>query len=818
MPSERSYPLQRARRSQPTSAMKNSNRTLRALCLFPLVLGLGALLSSSTAPAADPAPSAEDGRVIVLGFDGADARTIRNLMAERPDDYPNFRRLSESGTFKPLEGVAPPESPVSWAALNTGQNPAKTGVPGFVKRNLLGGKPAPGLGHLGSEKKPIEEFTNTPVPAWSETKYMGVLGGGGFLLGFLLFLAITRKKVVALILGLLLGAGGAYAGMTVRGYLPETAPRSTNPNKAKNFWDYAGDAGVNCVIIDPAQAFDMPTPEHVDMLAGLGVPDARGGIGEWFLYTTNPEEFSRPPRGRGDNLTAGTVYRVDEDGGTIYTKLYGPKNFWLEEKLQKEIDEIDEELSRPELQFERSMKLSQRKSELGDQLSKAKENRTNLDMTITREGDKARVKIGEQEQVIGEGEWSEFFELTFEMNPILRAHALTRVRLIHLEDPFFEMFVNVLDIDPRSPPFWQAISSPFSYSKEIADVAGLYETYGWPTATMPFKDGLVPHEVLCEDVEFTLNWRENVTRSQLERDDWKVLMSVFSTTDRIQHMMYRYYDKDHPMHDPVEAAREISFFGERVPLSETIPMIYKQMDRVIGDVLDNHVRDGDTFIVCSDHGFQSFRRQVHVNNVLAELGYLALKPIADKNGGKGLAFVDWDNTRAYSLGMGFIYLNLEGRESRGIVKQSEAKDLLRKIREDFMEVRDPENGAKICNDAYITEEVHSGEYLDLEGDMLMGFAPTYRVSWDSTFGGLGVEEDELGGYKASSICEDNDSLWSGGHVSVALPDVAGVFFSNRKLADMSQTVQALAIGPTVLNRIGVEIPAEMDTGPVEFAD
>ena len=38
---------------------------------------------------------------------------------------------------------------------------------------------------------------------------MGVLGGGGFLLGFLLFLAITRKKVVALILGLLLGAGGA---------------------------------------------------------------------------------------------------------------------------------------------------------------------------------------------------------------------------------------------------------------------------------------------------------------------------------------------------------------------------------------------------------------------------------------------------------------------------------------------------------------------------------------------------------------------------------------------------------------------------------
>ena len=34
----------------------------------------------------------------------------------------------------------------------------------------------------------------------------------------------------------------------------------------------------------------------------------------------------------------------------------------------------------------------------------------------------------------------------------------------------------------------------------------------------------------------------------------------------------------------------------------------------------------DRLIVLSDHGFDSFRRAVHLNRWLAEEGYLALKP------------------------------------------------------------------------------------------------------------------------------------------------------------------------------------------------
>ena len=42
-------------------------------------------------------------------------------------------------------------------------------------------------------------------------------------------------------------------------------------------------------------------------------------------------------------------------------------------------------------------------------------------------------------------------------------------------------------------------------------------------------------------------------------------------------------------------------------------------------VLDEHLQDGDLLMMCADHGFQSFRHQVNVNNLLAEAGLLKLK-------------------------------------------------------------------------------------------------------------------------------------------------------------------------------------------------
>ena len=118
-----------------------------------------------------------------------------------------------------------------------------------------------------------------------------------------------------------------------------------------------------------------------------------------------------------------------------------------------------------------------------------------------------------------------------------------------------------------------------------------------------------------------LDWRERVTYAALERDDWEILFSVFSTTDRVQHMMYKFHDEEHPKHDAEEAARVVDFFGQPTALKDVIPAIYKQMDRIVGKVMDEHLGPNDTLLLCADHGFTSYRRGMHVNNWLAEKGY-----------------------------------------------------------------------------------------------------------------------------------------------------------------------------------------------------
>ena len=142
------------------------------LVLLSLLVSLAATsVSEEPIDSASPSTSPAAGRTIMLGFDGADARTVRELMAASPGEYPTFEKLSREGTFAPLEGVAPPESPVSWAAINTGQNPAKTGVPGFVKRALKVGEdevdamgtPLPMVGHQKTVERPIGELDAGPI-------------------------------------------------------------------------------------------------------------------------------------------------------------------------------------------------------------------------------------------------------------------------------------------------------------------------------------------------------------------------------------------------------------------------------------------------------------------------------------------------------------------------------------------------------------------------------------------------------------------------------------------------------------------------------
>ncbi len=96
----------------------------------PALVALGALLL-----VAAPRAWAQEvkGRVVVLGFDGADHRLVSQLIAE--GKLPNLQKLATEGSFSPLRPTIPAQTPVSWSTFSTGLSPGRTQIFDFLKRD-----------------------------------------------------------------------------------------------------------------------------------------------------------------------------------------------------------------------------------------------------------------------------------------------------------------------------------------------------------------------------------------------------------------------------------------------------------------------------------------------------------------------------------------------------------------------------------------------------------------------------------------------------------------------------------------------------------
>jgi predicted AlkP superfamily phosphohydrolase/phosphomutase len=198
----------------------------------------------------------------------------------------------------------------------------------------------------------------------------------------------------------------------------------------------------------------------------------------------------------------------------------------------------------------------------------------------------------------------------------------------------------------------------------------------------------------------------------------------------------------------------------------------------------------------SDHGFAPFRRNVHLNAWLLEHGYLALKPGVRADEVEFLEGVDWRRTRAYALGINGLYLNLQGREARGIVRPAQTDALLGEIAAKLEATVDPGVGEPAIKRAYRADEIYRGDQLGTAPDLVIGYHRGWRGSNASALGAVGT-----------AVFDDNVNKWSGDHC-IAYDEVPGVILSNRPLMVDDPDLRDLA--PTVLARFGVAPLPEME--------
>jgi predicted AlkP superfamily phosphohydrolase/phosphomutase len=148
---------------------------------------------------------------------------------------------------------------------------------------------------------------------------------------------------------------------------------------------------------------------------------------------------------------------------------------------------------------------------------------------------------------------------------------------------------------------------------------------------------------------------------------------------------------------------------------------------------------------------------------------------------------DFAKTKAYAVGVNSLYINLQGRESQGIVPPAEKQALMDDLAAKLTALRDPKTGAQVVKALYQADRVYSGPHVADGPDMVIGYASGYQ--------GAGT----LGEFPENLI-EDNTGAWCGDHC-VATDLVPGVLFSNRKL--MVDGPSLLDIAPTVLGEFGL---------------
>jgi len=223
--------------------------------------------------------------------------------------------------------------------------------------------------------------------------------------------------------------------------------------------------------------------------------------------------------------------------------------------------------------------------------------------------------------------------------------------------------------------------------------------------------------------------------------------------------------------------------------------LYKRMDAMVGKVLD--MLDYNTLLlVISDHGFKSFQRGVNLNTWLHKNGYLALKKEASGKE-EWLQGVDWAKTKAFTLGLSGIFLNLKGREAQGIViPGAEANALKAELITKITGLKDKERGQRSITSVYDSVAVNHGPYSQDGPELIIGYSSGYRASWEAATGTV-----------TDTVFTDNTRSWSGDHC-IDPSHVPGVFFCNRPID--KEDPGLIDIGPTLLWDFGLKIPPYME--------
>lgn len=295
----------------------------------------------------------------------------------------------------------------------------------------------------------------------------------------------------------------------------------------------------------------------------------------------------------------------------------------------------------------------------------------------------------------------------------------------------------------------------------------------------------LPKDNLLQALYNMVDSRFRVAKELLLKEPWDFFMMVEIAPDRLHHAFWGDYE--------TLGATEID-----PSWKDAIPNFYRYLDEKIGELL-GLFNDDTTVLIVSDHGAKRSTGGVCVNEWLMRKGLLTLKELPDRQTSLTEDMIDWDKTYVWSEGGYYarIFMNVQGREPRGVIKRSDYENFRNNLRDELISMREL-NGDRSTNIVLKPEELYK---------TINGVAPDLIVYFDS------LKKRSIGNVGMNSLLvkEDLAGLDSCNH------DHEGVFIATR-LQDLRNGVtrdtrinfaSCNDIVPTIFAEYGFQCPKDI---------
>lgn len=373
---------------------------------------------------------------------------------------------------------------------------------------------------------------------------------------------------------------------------------------------------------------------------------------------------------------------------------------------------------------------------------------------------------------------------------------------------------------------------PRSLFAELKEQVGQYKI----TDFQQFRVGKRWHAKALSKIRETLERKATIAAYLLKKEPWDCFMVLFGESDTVCHHFWIFHDPGSP--------RRLGKFREE--FKEAILSVYQKLDAIVGQLIDQ-AHPKTAVMLLSDHGFGGAGdKVVYLNRWLEREGFLKFREGA-RAGAWGasvlramglkllplrvqeslfrkkpqvanvllsqtqLGAIDWSRTRAFSTEMNTfpaIWVNLRGREVRGIVAQGREYE---KLREELIAALhrflNPETGQRVVARAHRREELYHGPCMDQAPDLVLelGLDNGYTYTCLSSHGQRDGEairvlrKDERAGAKGQSM--------NGSHRRRGI-----LLFSNGHGSPGGRlgTLSIMDLAPTILQFLGLPVPDDMD--------